>query len=162
MTSIGSFAYAHTNLTEINMSLELLWRNQVNPSRVNLGLGFYGRSFTMEWSSCLAAGCPFKNSTGANAGACTDTAGVLSYAEIADILDRPGTTSTLDVEAAVMIANWDGDQWVSYDNADTLRTKVEYANRRCLGGYVPTLPYLSPYSISFTHTGLFFFETRLN
>lgn len=42
--SIGSFAYAHTNLTEISMGLELLWRNNVNPERVNLGLGFYGRS----------------------------------------------------------------------------------------------------------------------
>lgn len=49
-------AYAHTNLTEINSGLELLWRNNINPSRVNLGLGFYGRSFTMESPSCLAAG----------------------------------------------------------------------------------------------------------
>ena len=44
VTSIGSYAYAHTNLTEINMAMELLWRNNVNPKRVNLGLGFYGRS----------------------------------------------------------------------------------------------------------------------
>lgn len=44
VTSIGSFAYAHTNLTEINLALELLWRNNINPGRVNMGLGFYGRS----------------------------------------------------------------------------------------------------------------------
>jgi chitinase len=44
VTSIGSYAYAHTNLTEINSALELLWRNNINPQRVNLGLGFYGRS----------------------------------------------------------------------------------------------------------------------
>ena len=42
--SAGSFAYAHTNLTEIDAGLTLLWRNNVNPERVNLGLGFYGRS----------------------------------------------------------------------------------------------------------------------
>lgn len=47
--SIGSFAYAHTNLTEINMGLELLWRNNVNPERVNLGLGFYGRSMSRSF-----------------------------------------------------------------------------------------------------------------
>lgn len=44
VTSLGSYAYAHTNLTEIDSALELLWRNNINPSRVNLGLGFYGRS----------------------------------------------------------------------------------------------------------------------
>jgi chitinase len=61
--SIGAIAQAHTNLTEIQLSLELLWRNHIDPSRgtshsqtplklrphadtllVNLGLGFYGRS----------------------------------------------------------------------------------------------------------------------
>jgi chitinase len=44
VTAIGSVALAHTNLTEIDNGLELLWRNNVNPERVNLGLGFYGRS----------------------------------------------------------------------------------------------------------------------
>lgn len=33
-----------------------------------------------------------------------------------------------------MIATWDGDQWVSYDNTKTLHTKVQFANTRCLGG----------------------------
>jgi chitinase len=31
-------------LTEINEGLELLWRNNINPERVNMGFGFYGRS----------------------------------------------------------------------------------------------------------------------
>ncbi|KAK7712478.1 hypothetical protein SLS64_004862 [Diaporthe eres] len=132
--SLGSYAQAHTNLTEINQALELLWRNNINPGRVNLGLGFYGRSFTMESSSCLAAGCPFKNGTGAAAGECTGTAGVLSAYEIQRILNTTDVTTTLDEEAAVMIATWDGDQWVSYDNTETLHTKVQFANTRCLGG----------------------------
>jgi chitinase len=41
---IGAFALAHTNITEIEQSLELLWRNNIDPARVTLGLGFYGRS----------------------------------------------------------------------------------------------------------------------
>lgn len=41
---IGAYAYAHTNLTEIKQSLDLLWRNNIDPAKVNLGLGFYGRS----------------------------------------------------------------------------------------------------------------------
>ncbi|TPX09628.1 uncharacterized protein E0L32_009229 [Thyridium curvatum] len=132
--SIGSFAYAHTNLTEINSGLELLWRNSINPGRVNLGLGFYGRSFTMADPSCLSAGCPFVKGTGANAGECTGTPGVLSAAEINKIIKTKTVTTTKDTVAAVMIATWDSNQWVSYDNADTLKTKVDFANSRCLGG----------------------------
>ncbi|CAK7202889.1 hypothetical protein SEUCBS139899_005616 [Sporothrix eucalyptigena] len=30
-TFIGSYAYAHTNLTETSQGLELLWRNSINP-----------------------------------------------------------------------------------------------------------------------------------
>lgn len=43
---IGKIALAHTNLTEIEQSLELLWRNNIDPTRVNMGLGFYGRSLS--------------------------------------------------------------------------------------------------------------------
>lgn len=32
------------------------------------------------------------------------------------------------------IVTWDRDQWVSYDNANTLRKKMDYANSKCLGG----------------------------
>lgn len=41
---IGSIVQAHTNLTEIDQALELLWRNKIEPSKVVMGLGFYGRS----------------------------------------------------------------------------------------------------------------------
>lgn len=49
---IGSVALAHTNLTEITESLDLLWRNNIDPAKVNLGLGFYGRS-TLPFPSCI-------------------------------------------------------------------------------------------------------------
>jgi chitinase len=42
--SIGNIVQAHTNLTEINLALQLLWRNNIDPAKVNMGLGFYGRS----------------------------------------------------------------------------------------------------------------------
>ncbi|OTB01251.1 glycoside hydrolase family 18 protein [Hypoxylon sp. CI-4A] len=129
--SIGAFAYAHTNLTEIQAGLELLWRNNINPSRVNLGLGFYGRSFTMKDPNCMAAGCPF--SSAAVGGNCTGTPGVLSAAEIVQII-KDGATVTFDPEAAVKIVTWDKNQWVSWDDTETLKLKVEYANQRCLGG----------------------------
>jgi len=45
--SIGNIVQAHTNLTEINMALSLLWRNNIDPANVNMGLGFYGRSMCL-------------------------------------------------------------------------------------------------------------------
>lgn len=56
---IGSQVLAHTNLTEIKLALDLLWRNNVKPDKVNLGLGFYGRSFQLADPSCSAPGCRF-------------------------------------------------------------------------------------------------------
>ncbi|KAK2841524.1 hypothetical protein FQN49_006173 [Arthroderma sp. PD_2] len=129
--SLGPYAYAHTNLTEIQMGLELLWRNNINPGRVVMGLGFYGRSFTMKDPNCLEAGCPFKD--GARGGACTGTPGVLAAIEINDIIKK-GAKITLDETAAVKIVTWDTDQWVSWDDKETLKIKLDYANRRCLGG----------------------------
>lgn len=35
-----------------------------------------------------------------------------------------------------MQAVWDTNQWVSYDNEATFKLKVDYANSRCLGGFL--------------------------
>ncbi|PYH48074.1 glycoside hydrolase, partial [Aspergillus saccharolyticus JOP 1030-1] len=127
-------AYAHTNLTEVNSALELLWRNKIDPARVNLGLGFYGRSFTMKDPHCLAPGCLF--TTGGRPGECTTTSGVLSHTEIQKVLDAnaPGTKVSFYKEDAVKVLTWDKNQWVSFDDKETLRLKLDFANRRCLGG----------------------------
>jgi chitinase len=116
---IGAIVQAHTNLTEIDSAMQLLWRNGINPANVNMGLGFYGRSFTL-----------------ANPGPCTQTAGVLSDSEIVDIIATEGATVVTDAVAAVEIATWGGNQWVSYDSVATFRQKIEWANSHCLGGSV--------------------------
>lgn len=129
--SLGPYAAAHTNLTEIDTALNLLWRNNVNPERVVMGLGFYGRSFTMKDPGCMIAGCEFTE--GARGGECTGTPGVLSAAEINKLI-KGGAKVTFDPVAAVKMVTWDGDQWVSWDDAQTLKLKIDYANQRCLGG----------------------------
>lgn len=75
---IGPYVNAHTNLTEIQQTTDLLWRNKIDPGKVVLGTGFYGRSFTLSDPSCQKAGCPF--SAGGRPGPCTASAGTLSYA----------------------------------------------------------------------------------
>ncbi|KAH8901608.1 glycoside hydrolase [Thozetella sp. PMI_491] len=127
---LGPKVNAHTNLTEIDASLKLLWRNNIDPSKVVLGLGFYGRSFALQDPSCTAPGCFFTG--GAPNGRCTNDVGTLSYAEIGRLI-AAGATVTFDQAAAVKIVTWDGN-WVSYDDASTLRMKIQYANSNCLGG----------------------------
>ncbi|ORY68394.1 glycoside hydrolase superfamily [Pseudomassariella vexata] len=132
ITTVTNHAPAHTNLTEINDGLDLLWRNKIDPARVNMGLGFCGRTFTMEDPDCMAVNCPFKEL--GHAGGCTNTTGVLSISEINNVIHRRPVNITLDEKAAVKIATWDTDQWISYDDEATLKMKVDYANRHCLGG----------------------------
>lgn len=109
----------HTNLTEIQQGLDLLWRNNIPSNKVVLGIGFYGRSFTLSDPSCNKPGCAF--SSGAKPGNCTKTSGVLSNAEIQRIIDAKNLKPTLDKNAGVKWITWDSDQWVSYDDADTLK-----------------------------------------
>ena len=49
---IGSQVLAHTNITEIDNALDLLWRNDIPAGKVNMGIGFYGRSFQLADPSC--------------------------------------------------------------------------------------------------------------
>lgn len=112
--------------------MDLLWRNDIDPAKVVLGLGFYGRSFTLANSACTTPGCPF--SGGGNAGQCTGQSGILSNDEIQDIITANGIVPTLDLTAAVKYFSWDNNQWVSYDDADTYTLKKNYANSLCLAG----------------------------
>jgi len=64
---IGSHVYAHTNMTEIKQAFDLFWRNSVPANKLNLGIGFYGRSFQLSDPSCYKPGCNFKG--GASPGA---------------------------------------------------------------------------------------------
>ncbi|KAM0093788.1 hypothetical protein ACP6JD_002824 [Aspergillus fumigatus] len=112
---IGSVVNAHTNLTEIISAMDLLWRNDIHPSQVVMGLGFYGRS---------------------KAGDCTNSAGTLSFSEIEAILKDASrnATQTYDEASSVQIVTFDGNQWVSYDNWASFQAKLDYANSHCIGG----------------------------
>ncbi|KAM0465725.1 hypothetical protein ACHAPV_001782 [Trichoderma viride] len=132
--AIGSIVQAHTNLTEIKSALDLLWRVNIPPKKVIMGLGFYGRSFTLSHPSCATPGCPF--SEAAAPGVCSKSAGILAYFEIMDILDKQNPKVIWDKADAVKYFQFGAakDQWVSYDDKDTFAQKVEYANSIGLGG----------------------------
>ncbi|MCJ1347172.1 hypothetical protein MMC31_005393 [Peltigera leucophlebia] len=120
---IGPIVNAHTNLTEIDQTMDLLWRNN---TKVDCYIGF-----TLTDPSCSTAGCLF--SGGATPGPCTGNAGTLSFAEIKRVIAGGGQV-TLDKAAAIKQVVWDSNQWVSYDDEDTFKAKIDYANSKCLGG----------------------------
>ncbi|CEL61305.1 Chitotriosidase-1 OS=Homo sapiens GN=CHIT1 PE=1 SV=1 [Rhizoctonia solani AG-1 IB] len=134
---LGPYVNSHSNLTEIDISLDLFWRNKIPASKVSIGLGFYGRSFQLQSSSCTSPGCLFTGP--ANKGECTGEAGILSFSEIqraigsTSLTRKRAATVKWDKTAAVKYATWD-DQWISYDDEDTFKQKIDYANKLGLGG----------------------------
>ncbi|GAB1213968.1 hypothetical protein ATERTT37_003124 [Aspergillus terreus] len=126
----GEYLNAHTNLTEIDLALDLLWRNDIKKDMVVMGLAFYGRTYTVN-PTCVEPGCMYLS--GGVRGSCSREVGVLLNNEIDQIRDSKGVSPTLYKDAAVQVLHWD-NQWVSYDNADTFVLKTNFARKRCLGG----------------------------
>lgn len=111
------YALANRGL-DISAGLDLLWRNNINPAKVALGLGFYGGSFTLKYASCTTPECAFANdaglqgsSGGANPGTYTGTSGILSDYEIVRILGTSSPQVAYDATAAVNWMTWNGNQW---------------------------------------------------
>lgn len=127
----GSFLNAHTNLTEIKDALDLIWRNDISPTQVVMGLGFYGRSFTASSPSCLEPSCTFES--GGESGKCSREIGILLNSEIDEIVEKNSIKPKFYEKEAVKVASW-GNQWVAYDDADTFKLKSEFAQSQCLGG----------------------------
>ncbi|ETS82826.1 hypothetical protein PFICI_04702 [Pestalotiopsis fici W106-1] len=136
----GAYLRGHTNLTEIDEGFNLLWRNGVEPENVVMGMGFYGRSFTMADSSCYGPDCEF--SSAGLAGDCSNTAGILYYAEeqklalsnIRRLTVCRNVATYYDPVTTVKFNVYNGNQWISYDDAQSWGDKMEYLTGHCLGG----------------------------
>lgn len=74
---IGPYMYGLTNLTEIEEGFDLLWRNNIDPANVVMGMAFYGRTYTMKTDDCYQISCEF--ATTGSAGQCSASAGILMY-----------------------------------------------------------------------------------
>ncbi|RMZ84791.1 hypothetical protein DV737_g979, partial [Chaetothyriales sp. CBS 132003] len=131
---VGPYIAPHTNISEIDLGMDLLWRAGVTPDKVVLGQGWYGRSFTLADSSCNTPNGVCKFSGPANAGPCSNAAGILDYQEIQDVISQNKLSPYWDHKAAVKWITWGKNQWISYDDDDTFAQKREFANNRCLGG----------------------------
>ncbi|TPX10951.1 uncharacterized protein E0L32_008157 [Thyridium curvatum] len=129
---VGPYLNSHTNLTEIKEGLDLLWRNDIDHDKVTLGMAFYGRGFIATSSACLSPGCTFESGTAAQL--CSAEVGVILNSEIDGLVAKEGLNPVLNKDAAVKVLTWGGNNWVTYDDEETLQMKADFARSECLGG----------------------------
>lgn len=131
---MGPFVRPHTNVTEIDAALDLLWRAGVEPEKVNMGLAFYGRSFTLKDTGCGVPNGVCEFAGAGEPGRCSGAEGTLDLREIGEVVERQGLVPTLEREAMVKYVVFNETQWVGYDDAETIAMKRAFADVRCLGG----------------------------
>lgn len=127
----NNYLNSHTNLTEISNAIDLMWRSNVSPSKVVLGLAFYSRTFTASSTECVSKGCRYDSA--GDVSTCSGEVGVLSNAEVHQLMARLGGVPTLDEEAAVQVFSHE-DQWITYEDDKTLKIKADFVRSRCMGG----------------------------
>ncbi|XP_018570660.1 chitinase-3-like protein 1 [Anoplophora glabripennis] len=100
-----------------------------DPAKMHLGVGTYGRSFTLADPNNAELYAP--TSGGGKSGPYTGQDGVLGYNEICEL--HSDWTYIWDDEQQVP-HRVGGNQWVGYEDERSLALKVEYAKEKNLGG----------------------------
>ncbi|KAK7483790.1 hypothetical protein BaRGS_00025006 [Batillaria attramentaria] len=107
------------------------WVQQGAPrEKLTIGLGLYGRSFTLASASDNGVGASARQA--GQAGAYTREAGFLSYYEVCDLKSRGGQVVMIDEQRVPYIHY--NDQWIGFDSPESLREKVRYIKQNQFGG----------------------------
>ncbi|ELT90300.1 hypothetical protein CAPTEDRAFT_205081 [Capitella teleta] len=128
--------YAHRDETgdEAYLNLEYAasyWVTQgALPSKLNIGLPLYARSFTLRDKSKNSLGAPAKS--GGKAGKYTQEEGYLSFYEVCTFVKKGAQVFWIEdqqVPYAVI-----GDQWVGFDDENSLKLKTRWIKDHGFGG----------------------------
>ncbi|CAL8102804.1 unnamed protein product [Orchesella dallaii] len=130
--SLGPYVRPHTDLTEIEPGIGLYTKDGVPFDKLVLGLGYYGRAFTLKDPSCTEIGCEFSGA--GKAGRCTEAPGTLGWFEIEELRQESGAREITNSTGQVKILVFDNDQWVGYDDESTLEYKRNWARENCFKG----------------------------
>ncbi|XP_042877189.1 endochitinase-like [Penaeus japonicus] len=102
----------------------LLWESLGCPrNKIVIGVPFYGKSYTLCNDSMNDLHAPI-NGTG-QPGPILRSNGVLMYFEICYLLNSTGWVRRWDSEGLVPFA-YSGDQWVGYEDTESLKIKMTY------------------------------------
>ena len=128
---IGKVVYGQTNIPEIYNWTLPLWYDGVNPAKINLGLAYYGRGYTLADSSCNHVGCAWIGTS--RPAPCTDFGGVMSLREIETLIPQVGVKPRLLAADMMKELTW-SNQWIGYDDLETIAMKKQWASSHCFGG----------------------------
>lgn len=102
-----------------------------DPQKLVLGIGLYGRTFTLANPNVNGVGAPTVGP--GNSGPYTYEAGMLTYLEICEKINAGGWTTVWD-NVQMNPFSYKGNQWIGYDNIASIAEKVGYAITHNLGG----------------------------
>ncbi len=135
LTGLNSPLFVNINSSNPQFNIDAttnLWINSgASPSKLLIGLGFYGQSFTLSNKNNNGLGAASKGP--GNQGPYSYQPGFLTYLEICLELKTGGWTSNFDHQSRTPYAT-KNDQWISYDNPLSIRIKTEYAVMKQLAG----------------------------
>lgn len=103
-----------------------------DPKKIILGIGLYGRTFTLKDSKNNGIGAPVVGK-GGSPGPITRIIGMLGYNEICSMVKNGGWEEHWNETQQVPYAT-KGNQWVGYDNIKSVQKKVNFLLERKLGG----------------------------
>lgn len=106
-----------------NFSLHYWIAKGADPRKIVMGMPLYGQSFTL--TDPTKNGLNAKASGGGQAGQYTRAQGFLAYYEICDRIKDGQWTIVKDESGAMGPYAYRGNQWVSFDDKETLRKKVK-------------------------------------
>ncbi|KAM7214793.1 Glycoside hydrolase superfamily [Rhypophila decipiens] len=129
--TLGSLVRGQADIREIANNSLPLWFAELNPAKINFGLALYGRGYKLKDKTCNKSLCPFSGPS--DPGPCTNSEGVMSLVEIQQLIKQKSLTPRYNAESMMKELTWD-DQWIGYDDADTIKAKKEWANNQCFGG----------------------------
>ena len=103
--SADSKVSSHSDFREIEKAAAAaLWKAQVDPKNVNLGLSKAGRGYTLSDSKCTHFNC--KVSGPSKPGLCTNEAGLTSNVEISDFIKEKRRKAQLVPDSMSMGVSW--------------------------------------------------------
>ncbi|XP_050811824.1 chitotriosidase-1-like isoform X1 [Gopherus flavomarginatus] len=141
-TDTGSAVYSNTDYAVT------YWRNKGAPAeKIIMGIPTYGRSFTLS-SSETGVGAPAFGP--GSLGPFTREAGLWAYYEICTF--QKGAT-TKRIEEQKVLYSFKENQWVGYDDQQSIKTKVQYLKKKSLGGAMVWAIDLDDFSDSFCGQG---------
>lgn len=129
--TLGSVVRGQADIRDIGNDTLPLWFDELDASKINFGIALYGRGYTLSDPSCNDLLCPFSGPS--KPGTCTKSEGVMSLIEIEQLIVDKGIIPTYLPEAMMKQITWD-DQWIGYDDADTIEAKRSWADAQCFGG----------------------------